>query len=228
MAPPRRPWASMQGGLSAGRPGVASGPDDFCKFKKLLPRLTMRTCHGGMRWRHGGMRWRHGGMRCATATCDGDSATCDGDCAGMRHRRAAMRWRSWWHATPPRRHAMAIAPACDTAAPACGGATATCDGDRAGMGHRPGGMRWRSRRHRTPPRRHAMAITAACDGVGACDSARSPRASCAVPSSWFPLYDRNLQTFVDRCSRPSDHRKATHRVYRCGAIASYIELPVAP
>jgi putative CocE/NonD family hydrolase len=51
-----------------------------------------------------------------------------------------------------------------------------------------------------------------------------------IQSSWFPLYDRNPQTFVDNVflARPGDYRKATHRVYRRGAATSYIELPIAP
>jgi len=50
-----------------------------------------------------------------------------------------------------------------------------------------------------------------------------------IQSSWFPLYDRNPQTFVENVffARPGDYRKATHRVYRRGATASYIELPIA-
>ncbi len=50
-----------------------------------------------------------------------------------------------------------------------------------------------------------------------------------VQSSWFPLYDRNPQTFVENIffARPQDYAKATQRVYRSGAAASYIELPVA-
>gem|GEM_PF-6774908 len=36
-----------------------------------------------------------------------------------------------------------------------------------------------------------------------------------VQSSWFPLFDRNPQTFVDiPRAKPSDYRKATQRVYR--------------
>jgi putative CocE/NonD family hydrolase len=51
-----------------------------------------------------------------------------------------------------------------------------------------------------------------------------------VQSSWFPLYDRNPQTFVDNIffAKPADYRKATQRVWRAGAKASRIELPVAP
>jgi predicted acyl esterase len=51
-----------------------------------------------------------------------------------------------------------------------------------------------------------------------------------IQSSWFPLYDRNPQTFVENVffARPGDYRKATHRVYRRGANASYLDLPIAP
>ena len=44
-----------------------------------------------------------------------------------------------------------------------------------------------------------------------------------VQSSWFPLYDRNPQTFVPNIfwAKPEDFRKATQRVYH----SSYIELP---
>ena len=51
-----------------------------------------------------------------------------------------------------------------------------------------------------------------------------------VQSSWFPLYDRNPQTFVPNIffAKPGDYVKATQRVYRGGANASYIELPVVP
>ncbi|MBS0583875.1 MAG: CocE/NonD family hydrolase [Proteobacteria bacterium] len=49
-----------------------------------------------------------------------------------------------------------------------------------------------------------------------------------VQSSWFPLYDRNPQTFVPNIffAKPGDYVKATQRVYRGGANASYIELPI--
>ena len=41
-----------------------------------------------------------------------------------------------------------------------------------------------------------------------------------VQSSWFPVIDRNPQTFVDIYkAKPSDFRKATHRVYRSAAQA---------
>ena len=49
-----------------------------------------------------------------------------------------------------------------------------------------------------------------------------------VQSSWFPLYDRNPQTFVPNIffARPADYVKATQKVTVSGADESYIELPV--
>jgi putative CocE/NonD family hydrolase len=54
------------------------------------------------------------------------------------------------------------------------------------------------------------------------------RVMVQVQSSWFPLYDRNPQKFVDNIflAKPGDYRKATQRVYRAGESASFIELPV--
>lgn len=51
-----------------------------------------------------------------------------------------------------------------------------------------------------------------------------------VQSTWFPLYDRNPQTFVPNIffAKPSDYRKATQRIYLTGETASSIELPVVP
>ncbi len=45
-----------------------------------------------------------------------------------------------------------------------------------------------------------------------------------VQSSWFPLYDRNPQTFVPNIfwAKPEDYKKATQRVY----ASSFIEMPV--
>lgn len=50
-----------------------------------------------------------------------------------------------------------------------------------------------------------------------------------VQSSWFPLIDRNPQTFVPNifAARDEDFRSATHRVYRSSQAASYVELPVS-
>ncbi len=49
-----------------------------------------------------------------------------------------------------------------------------------------------------------------------------------VQSSWFPLYDRNPQTFVPNIflARPADYQPATQRVYHAPGEASYIALPV--
>ncbi len=49
-----------------------------------------------------------------------------------------------------------------------------------------------------------------------------------VQSSWFPLYDRNPQTFVPSVffAKPGDYRKATQRVYHAPGQASFVELPL--
>jgi hypothetical protein len=49
-----------------------------------------------------------------------------------------------------------------------------------------------------------------------------------IQSSWFPLYDRNPQTFVPNIfwAKPEDYRKATQRVYHAPGEESYIELPL--
>jgi putative CocE/NonD family hydrolase len=49
-----------------------------------------------------------------------------------------------------------------------------------------------------------------------------------IQSSWFPLYDRNPQTFVPNIfwAKPGDYRKATQRVYHSAAESSFIELPL--
>ncbi len=51
-----------------------------------------------------------------------------------------------------------------------------------------------------------------------------------VQSSWFPLYDRNPQTFVENIfwAKPGDYEKATQRIYHSPDHASAIELPVVP
>ena len=51
-----------------------------------------------------------------------------------------------------------------------------------------------------------------------------------VQSSLFPVYDRNPQTFVPNIfyAKAGDYRKATQSVYRGGATASAILLPVVP
>jgi putative CocE/NonD family hydrolase len=49
-----------------------------------------------------------------------------------------------------------------------------------------------------------------------------------IQSSWFPLYDRNPQTFVPNIfwAKPGDYRKAEQRVYHTSGEASFIELPL--
>ena len=49
-----------------------------------------------------------------------------------------------------------------------------------------------------------------------------------IQSSWFPLYDRNPQTFVPNIfwAKPEDYRKAVQRIYHSGDEASFIELPL--
>ena len=49
-----------------------------------------------------------------------------------------------------------------------------------------------------------------------------------VQSSWFPLYDRNPQTFVPNIfwAKPGDYKKAVQRVYHASGQASFIELPL--
>jgi putative CocE/NonD family hydrolase len=51
-----------------------------------------------------------------------------------------------------------------------------------------------------------------------------------VQSSWFPLYDRNPQTFVQNIfyAKPADFRRATQRIYHAPGRASFVELPVVP
>ena len=48
-----------------------------------------------------------------------------------------------------------------------------------------------------------------------------------VQSSWFPLYDRNPQTFVPNIffARAADYRAATQRVFT-GPQGTWIGLPV--
>lgn len=49
-----------------------------------------------------------------------------------------------------------------------------------------------------------------------------------VQSSWFPLYDRNPQTFVPNIflAKPEDYQPATQRIYHAPEQASFIALPV--
>jgi len=49
-----------------------------------------------------------------------------------------------------------------------------------------------------------------------------------VQSSWFPLYDRNPQTFVPSIfdAPPADYRKAVQRVHHAPGRESFVELPL--
>ena len=57
---------------------------------------------------------------------------------------------------------------------------------------------------------------------------RGHRLMVQVQSSWFPLYDRNPQTFVPSIfwAQPADYQKAVQRVYHSPAHPSFIELPL--
>lgn len=49
-----------------------------------------------------------------------------------------------------------------------------------------------------------------------------------IQSSWFPLYDRNPQTFVPNIfwAKPGDFRKAVQRIFHAPRQSSFIELPL--
>jgi hypothetical protein len=51
-----------------------------------------------------------------------------------------------------------------------------------------------------------------------------------VQSTWFPIMDRNTQTFVPNIERAkdSDFKKATERVYHTPAMASQLKVLVVP
>jgi len=51
-----------------------------------------------------------------------------------------------------------------------------------------------------------------------------------IQSAWFPLYDRNPQTFVDNPleAKPSDYQKATVTILHAEAAASAVWLPIVP
>ena len=57
---------------------------------------------------------------------------------------------------------------------------------------------------------------------------RGHRIMVQIQSSWFPLYDRNPQTFVPNIAqaRPQDYRAATQRIWFAPGRQSHIELPV--
>jgi uncharacterized protein len=49
-----------------------------------------------------------------------------------------------------------------------------------------------------------------------------------VQSSWFPIYDRNPQSYVDNIffAKPADYKKATIKIFDGGSNASFVDLPV--
>jgi putative CocE/NonD family hydrolase len=51
-----------------------------------------------------------------------------------------------------------------------------------------------------------------------------------IQSSWFPLYDRNPQTFVPNIffAQPADYVKATQSIFHSGDLASAVWLPLVP
>ena len=51
-----------------------------------------------------------------------------------------------------------------------------------------------------------------------------------VQSAWFPLYDRNPQTFVPNIffAKPADYQRATERIYHTAGKESFVELPIVP
>jgi predicted acyl esterase len=58
---------------------------------------------------------------------------------------------------------------------------------------------------------------------------RGHRVMVHVQSTWFPLVDRNPQTFVNiPTAKPENFQKATHRFYRGGKAASSLTVRVLP
>jgi putative CocE/NonD family hydrolase len=49
-----------------------------------------------------------------------------------------------------------------------------------------------------------------------------------VQSTWFPIYDRNPQTYVDNIffAKPGDYKQATIKVFEGGSASSFVDLPV--
>jgi predicted acyl esterase len=49
-----------------------------------------------------------------------------------------------------------------------------------------------------------------------------------VQSTWFPIIDRNPQTWVPNIfeAKESDFKAATHKIYRSAQFPSHIELSV--
>ena len=59
---------------------------------------------------------------------------------------------------------------------------------------------------------------------------RGHRIMIQIQSSWFPLVDRNPQTFVPNIyfAKPDDFRKATHRIYRTGSHPATVSFGLLP
>jgi putative CocE/NonD family hydrolase len=54
------------------------------------------------------------------------------------------------------------------------------------------------------------------------------RVMVQVQSSWFPVYDRNPQTYVDNIffAKPGDYKKATIKIFDGGSAVSFVDLPL--
>ncbi len=54
------------------------------------------------------------------------------------------------------------------------------------------------------------------------------RVMVQIQSSWFPLYDRNPQTFVKNIffAKPADYKAATVKIFDAGQATSFVDLPV--
>ncbi len=53
------------------------------------------------------------------------------------------------------------------------------------------------------------------------------RVMVQIQSSWFPMFDRNPQTFVDVYhATESDYRTATHTIFRSASLPSFVTLPL--
>jgi predicted acyl esterase len=59
---------------------------------------------------------------------------------------------------------------------------------------------------------------------------RGHRIMVQAQSTWFPLYDRNPQTFVANIfmARPEDYQARVHRVYHTAQNPSNVEIDVLP
>jgi len=56
---------------------------------------------------------------------------------------------------------------------------------------------------------------------------RRHRLMVQIQSSWFPMFDRNPQTFVDIYhAGDADYRKAEHKVFRSASLPSFVTLPI--